>query len=99
MDRTEKKFEDLRRKATRWVMDNQAQLRDADPELPQALNDRAQDNWRPLFAIAAVAGGPWLNCAEEAALLLSSQDAHLLSTRVQLLADIKVVFEVSGQLA
>ena len=27
-------------------------MADADPSLPEALNDRAQDNWRPLIAIA-----------------------------------------------
>ncbi len=42
----------LSRKAARWASDNGGALRDADPAVPAALNDRAADNWRPLLAIA-----------------------------------------------
>jgi hypothetical protein len=42
----------LGRRAARWVAANKAALADADPAMPDELNDRAQDNWRPLIAIA-----------------------------------------------
>jgi hypothetical protein len=42
----------LGRRAARWVADNKSSLVDADPLMPEELNDRAQDNWRPLIAIA-----------------------------------------------
>ena len=36
----------LRRKAARWAADKFHSLRNADPDVPEALNDRAQDNAR-----------------------------------------------------
>ena len=42
----------LGQRAARWVADHEQQLRDADPPLPDDLNDRAQDNWRLMVAIA-----------------------------------------------
>lgn len=47
------------RKAMRWANDNEFQLADADPVLPEQLNDRAQDNVRALCAIADLCGGEW----------------------------------------
>ncbi len=43
------------------------QLEDADPALPGRLDDRAQDNWRPLIAIADLAGDVWPSIARQAA--------------------------------
>jgi hypothetical protein len=45
-------LEKLCRRAARWAADNLERLIDADPDFPDELNDRAQDNWRPLIAIA-----------------------------------------------
>src|SRR5262249_8719789 len=42
-----------------------------DPEIPDALDDRAADNWRPLLAIADLAGGAWPRRARGAGCLLS----------------------------
>jgi hypothetical protein len=43
----------LARRAARWCADHRAALVDADPkDMPEQLNDRAQDAWRPLIAIA-----------------------------------------------
>jgi putative DNA primase/helicase len=49
-------FATLRRQAARWAADNFEKLADADPAVPEVLNDRAADNWRPLLAIADLAG-------------------------------------------
>jgi putative DNA primase/helicase len=49
----------LARKVARWVADKRVSLTSADPEVPDVLNDRAQDNARALCAIADLAAGPW----------------------------------------
>jgi putative DNA primase/helicase len=70
-------FETLRRYAARWAQDNLAELRAADPDIPDGLNDRAGDSWRPLLAIAEAAGGCWPDLARQAARLLSGEgDGH-----------------------
>src|SRR5208282_1024498 len=50
-DRAEQ-LTDLARMASRWTIDNFDILREADPEMPESLNDRAQDNHRMVVAIA-----------------------------------------------
>lgn len=92
-DRIETELEPLRRKAARWAADNVAAIRDADPEVPGGLNDRAADNWRPLFAIADAAGGEWPDRARAAAIKLSGEAAVADDdVRVQLLADLRSIF-------
>ena len=49
----------VKRRCLRWAQDHLAQLKASDPAVPETLNDRAADNWRPLCAIAEVAGGEW----------------------------------------
>ena len=64
-------------------------LRTARPELPEALNDRAQDAWEPLLAIADAAGGDWPARARLAAVNLSGDtDPDDDTASVRLLADI-----------
>jgi putative DNA primase/helicase len=82
----------LRRQAARWADDNFKNLTDPEPNLPEALNDRAADNWRPLLAIADLAGGPWPMRAREAACLLSGEGHEASSINVELLVDIRKVF-------
>lgn len=86
-------FDDLTAKLARFAQDYRESLRTARPELPQALNDRAQDNWEPLLAIAEVAGGSWPERARQAALRLSGGDANGATVGNELLADIQEVFE------
>lgn len=64
------------------------------PVLPFELNDRQQDNWEPLFQIAEVAGGDWPSMVKTAALKLSAGKENMQSRRVELLADIKEIFDV-----
>jgi Protein of unknown function (DUF3631) len=80
-------FAALRNQAARWAADSFGALRDPDPQIPRGLNDRAADNWRPLLAIADIAGGTWPQDARRAACLLSgeSQDGAI---GVELLVDI-----------
>jgi putative DNA primase/helicase len=83
----------LRRKAARWAEDNFAKLKDPDPAIPEPLNDRAADNWRPLLAIADLAGGEWPSRARDAACLLSGEGHDSISLNVELLTDIRVAFD------
>src|SRR5205807_8496968 len=50
---------ELCRKLARWSNDNSESLASADPKMPDAAFNRVADNWRPLFAIAELAGGDW----------------------------------------
>jgi hypothetical protein len=78
----------LRRQALRWCEDNLKTLSTADPAVPDTLNDRAADNWRPLLAVADRAGGERPKRARDAALVLSGDSVDGGSIRTQLLADI-----------
>jgi putative DNA primase/helicase len=84
-------FAALRSKAARWAADNFDRLVDPDPDIPDALNDRAADNWRPLLAIAHLAGGEWPQLARQAGLTLSGE-AHDRAIGVELLKDIRLAF-------
>jgi len=55
--------------------------------LPAGLNDRAQDNWEPLLALADYVGGVWPRQARSAALALATGDDSL-THRDMLLADL-----------
>lgn len=90
-------FRDLRRHAARWAEDSTEELRGADPALPDGLADRAADNWRPLVAIADLAGGDWPARARTAALALSSEGAtDTDSARTLLLGDVADLLAESG---
>lgn len=96
LDRLDAACEDPRRKAAKWSADNLQELKDSDPETPPELHDRAADNWRPLIAIADLAGGKWPEAARQAAIALSGDVNDDSSARVQLLADIRQVFNDKG---
>jgi putative DNA primase/helicase len=87
-------FLELRRKARRWADDNIDALKKARPSIPEALNDRAADNWEPLLAIADLAGNEWSGLARTAAVKLSADsEGEAESNKVRLLGDIRTVFE------
>lgn len=92
-DRIHLLLEPLRRKAARWAADNLDALQLADPLMLEALHDRAQDNWRLMFAIADLAGGDWSARARRAAILLSGvEDEAEAAAGIQLLTDIRSIF-------
>lgn len=76
----------------RFVEDYAQQVKHARPKLPEALNDRNQDNWEPLLAIAGCAGEAWVKRARDAALMLSNSGEKSISLGNQLLEDIQYVF-------
>jgi hypothetical protein len=84
----------LARMAARWAADNAERVAAKDPEMPKGVINREADNWRPLAAIAAVAGGRWparLAKATEAAHVAGADDA---ASRLELLlGDIRDAFK------
>src|SRR5215216_1207340 len=85
----------LQRAAAAWAEANVTTLAEAEPELPDELDDRAQDIIEPLLAIADEAGGEWPERARRAAVELLSgegrEDSDSLGVR--LLKDLRAVFE------
>ena len=73
-----------------WSGRHTAALADAEPDLPDELNDRAMDAWEPLVAIADLAGGEWPARARAAAIALSGNgDEDDATYGAQLLTAIK----------
>lgn len=93
--KTEPKLKILASKMLRWRDDNFASLCNADPEIINGLNDRANDNWRPLLGIADLIGGSCLETARLAAITLAEneQDEDNSSIGIMLLVNIKEIFE------
>jgi hypothetical protein len=82
----------LRDRLAAWASGAVEALRMAEPGLPDELNDRAQDVWEPLLAIADAAGGDWPKRARKAAVALHGAVTSDDSRGVALLADIRDVF-------
>jgi putative DNA primase/helicase len=91
-DRAASELIDLKHKVVRWAADNVSLLKGADPDIPNALNDRAADNWRILLAIADLARGHWPDAARRVAVLISG-DEEDTSLSVQLLHDVRDIFD------
>jgi hypothetical protein len=88
---------DLRDRLADWLEPQVDELRDARPDLPDELDDRAWDYWEPLLAIADLAGGDWPMRARAAAVELSSGEAREEeSLSIRLLSDVRQVFEATG---
>jgi 5S rRNA maturation endonuclease (ribonuclease M5) len=98
--RVQAEAEELRSKIEEWVVANRraVALEYEQIEPPAFLNDRAADNWAPLFAIIQVADPSRLSELERCAAILSGggvpEDVESLGIR--LLADIRRVFEERG---
>jgi len=91
------RFDDIPRRALRFVNDHTESIKNGNPSLPETLNDRAADNWTPLLILADLAGGDWPAKALLAAVALSGGvDGESLGLNGQLLADIRDVFGAAG---
>jgi putative DNA primase/helicase len=88
---------ELKRKLARWINDNGQAIAAADPAIPSGLHDRAADNWRPMLALADLAGGKWPELSRKAAVALSGgAEEEDESKRVLLLADLRQLFAGRG---
>jgi hypothetical protein len=85
-------LERLRSQAARFAADHMTALAAAEPELPPGAFNRFADNWRPLAALADLAGGRWPGRAR-AAILSDLGQAEEDELGHQLLEDIKAIFE------
>jgi putative DNA primase/helicase len=83
---------DIGRKFARWTGDNLEAISKADPVMPNGAFNRRADKWRPLFAIAELAGGKWPSLAKKAYCIEEGEGPAKVSTSVQLLADIHDVW-------
>lgn len=84
---------ELCRKLARWCADNASRLEACDPAMPSGAFNRLADNWRPIFAIAGIAGGDWPQRAADAfTKLTGKEDSDAQGIGTLLLADIRQVF-------
>jgi hypothetical protein len=81
-----------------WAAHHVPLLVEARPDLPDELDDRAQEMWEPLLAIADLAAGDWPERARVAAIELSGPEMRNEdeSQTAALLRDIYQVFEANG---
>jgi uncharacterized protein DUF3631 len=76
-----------------WITVVADRLKDAEPALPEDLTDRQQDGIEPLLAVAGEAGGEWPKAIRHAAAeIFHSQAADDQNIGVQLLADLRAIF-------
>jgi hypothetical protein len=89
----------LQEAAALWAKAYLGDLRNREPDLPEALDDRAQDIIKPLLAIADEVGEEWPVRAREAAVALVTgghrEEAESLGVR--LLRDCRTAFDESGE--
>jgi hypothetical protein len=84
---------DVRARLTEWAATSTPSLTNAEPEMPEQLEDRAADIWEPLLAIADLAGAEWATRGRDAAIhVVKGRVADDASIGVRLLADIQTVF-------
>lgn len=84
----------LRDQINDWIEEASETLDRAEPSLPEELDDRTQEIWEPLLAIADAAGANWPVTARQAALALHTQpDLEDLPLGVLLLTDIRAIFD------
>ena len=83
----------IRRRCLRWAEDNVSRLKASQIQAPDCGNDRAQDNWSPLFAMAEIVGDAWLEKVNSAYLIFNeSEDDERDNAGVMLLRDIQEIF-------
>ncbi|KTD02657.1 DUF3631 domain-containing protein [Legionella feeleii] len=86
-------FTDIQAKLARFAIDYAEIVKKSRPQLPEQLNDRAQDNWESLLAIASVVGHEWPRRAIKAAIKLSISETTPISISTELLLSIKEIIE------
>ena len=93
----------LRERIAAWVAVNLDAIEAAvldESNVPPELEDRQQDAWEPLIAVAVVAGGEWPRLAREAALRLTretAEDDKDQSLEIRLLGDVRSVINSAPQ--
>ena len=92
-------FPEVRGKLCRWAADHTDDLASASPDMG-GLQNRAADNWDPLFATADAIGGEWPERMRHASshLFAAAEQVSATNPQVgeQLLADIRRIFTKAG---
>ena len=100
-DQIRSKLLPIRRRIARWAkawLLDLMRVFDDGIGVPEELDDRAQDNWRPLLVIAELAEEGWPERARRAALTLSGREPGDTDTLgVQLLSDLRALVEERQQ--
>lgn len=86
-------WESLRTLVARFALDNRGSVANARRVRIKGLNDRANDCMEPLLAIAEAAGRHWPETAVKVALAIFGAEEETPSIDVELLADIKAIFD------
>jgi uncharacterized protein DUF3631 len=83
-----------------WAWPLLDKMKNARPEMPAGIEDRAADCWEPLLAVADAAGGHWPDIARKAAveLVASARDANP-SLGILLLEHCRIAFGEADRLA
>jgi hypothetical protein len=76
-----------------WAETAKDDLHDLRPAIPDGLSPRGREIWKPLLAVAEHAAGSWPERIRSAARLLSEVEVDDESTGVQLLVDIRRVYD------
>jgi len=82
----------IRQKLKRWANDHFDNVQNNQIEPPTCGNDRAVDNWIPIFTLAHQAGERWFKKIENSYKLLTSKEEEHTS-QIMLLLDIKSIFD------
>ena len=85
-------FAELVSKLARFAIDHRDSISAIRPTELDGLNDRANDCWEPLLAVAALAGGGWPERARAAAVALHGLEEDTPSIGAELLESIREVF-------
>jgi putative DNA primase/helicase len=90
----DKRLSNIGRKAARWAGENRDELANVRPDMG-ALVNRPAMNWRPLYAVAELAGGNWparaRKAAEAASRVHGEQDI-----KAELIVDIRAIMDANS---
>jgi len=92
LDRIEELFQPIKAQCSEWSQQNLEVLRGLRVEAPTWLHDRAADNWRPLIAIATIAGEEWIERVNIAIAQTENSQYVTESLETALLKDIRSIF-------
>jgi hypothetical protein len=87
----------LRAQVVRWGADNGSKIASLQLATLASGNDRTDDNFEIILAIAHCLGGTWPERVKAAALALSVRHDESRASGVELLRDLKLVFVASGK--
>lgn len=83
--------QDLGQRVSEWVRPNAELIGEDQPDMPEEIQDRAQDCWEPLVAVADLAGVDWPHRARVAAIELTNDDASEEDPARRILRDVRDV--------